>query len=147
MEEQKKGFIKWIMAHKKDLLIAGISITAIIAAVLVYRNHESIVALWDTLKKTLQKTAVSELPVATTASKVDLVTPTAVNTVEVVIEPTEKIVKLLPQGPFEVTDHIRNLPEGWRASAGKIATAAEHGYELLPGQTWVERYVKNEIAA
>ena len=133
MEEQKKGFIKWIMAHKKDLLIAGISITAIIAAVLVYRNHESIVALWDTLKKTLQKTSVSELPVATTASKVDLVTPTAVNTVEVVIEPTEKIVKLLPQGPFEVTDHIRNLPEGWRASAGKIATAAEHGYELLPG--------------
>ena len=147
MEEQKKGFIKWIMAHKKDLLIAGISITAIIAAVLVYRNHESIVALWDTLKKTLQKTSVSELPVATTASKVDLVTPTAVNTVEVVIEPTEKIVKLLPQDPFEVTDHIRNLPEGWRASAGKIATAAEHGYELLPGQTWVERYVKNEIAA
>ena len=147
MEEQKKGFIKWIMAHKKDLLIAGINITAIIAAVLVYRNHESIVALWDTLKKTLQKTSVSELPVATTASKVDLVTPTAVNTVEVVIEPTEKIVKLLPQGPFEVTDHIRNLPEGWRASAGKIATAAEHGYELLPGQTWVERYVKNEIAA
>lgn len=147
MEEQKKGFIKWIMAHKKDLLIAGISITAIVAAVLVYRNHESIVALRDTLKKTLQKTSVSELPVATTASKVDLVTPTAVNTVEVVIEPTEKIVKLLPQGPFEVTDHIRNLPEGWRASAGKIATAAEHGYELLPGQTWVERYVKNEIAA
>lgn len=51
MEEQKKGFIKWIMAHKKDLLIAGISITAIIAAVLVYRNHESIVALWDTLQR------------------------------------------------------------------------------------------------
>lgn len=147
MEEQKKRFIEWIKAHKKELLIAGISITAIIAAVLVYRNHESIVTLWDTSKKTLQKTSVSELSVATPASKVDLVTPTTVNAAEVVIEPTEKIVRSLPQGPFEVTDHIRNLPEGWRASAGKIATAAEHGYELLPGQTWVERYVKNEIAA
>ena len=90
---------------------------------------------------------MSELPVVTTASKVNLVTPTAVNTVEAVIEPTEKIVRSLPQGSFEVTDHIRNLPEGWRATAGKIATAAEHGYELLPGQTWVERYTKNEIAA
>lgn len=87
------------------------------------------------------------MSVATPAAKVDLVTPTTVNAAEVVIEPTEKIVRSLPQGPFEVTDHIRNLPEGWRASAGKIATAAEHGYELLPGQTWVERYVKNEIAA
>lgn len=143
MEEQKKRFIEWIKAHKKELLIAGISITAIIAAVLVYRNHESIVTLWDTMKKT----SVSELPVVTTASKVNLVTSTAVNTVEAVIEPTEKIVRSLPQGPFEVTDHIRNLPEGWCASAGKIATAVEHGYELLPGQTWVERYVKNEIAA
>lgn len=143
MEEQKNGFIEWIKAHKKELLIAGVSITAIIAAVLVYQNRESIAALWDTMKKT----SVSELPVVTTASKVNLVTPTAVNTVEAVIEPTEKIVRSLPQGSFEVTDHIRNLPEGWRASAGKIATAAEHGYELLPGQTWVERYTKNEIAA
>ena len=143
MEEQKNGFIEWIKTHKKELLIAGVSITAIIAAVLVYQNRESIAALWDTMKKT----SVSELPVVTKASKVNLVTPTAVNTVEAVIEPTEKIVRSLPQGPFEVTDHIRNLPEGWCASAGKIATAAEHGYELLPGQTWVERYVKNEIAA
>lgn len=147
MEEQKKGFIEWIKAHKKELMIAGISITAIIAAVLVYRNRESIAALWDTLKKLCKKASVSELTVATTAPKVDLVTPTVVNTVEGVIEPTKKIVRSLPQSPFEVTDHIRNLPEGWRASASKIATAAEHGYELLPGQTWVERYMKNEIVA
>lgn len=100
MEEQKKRFIEWIKAHKKELLIAGISITAIIAAVLVYRNHESIVTLWDTSKKTLQKTSVSELSVATPAAKVDLVTPTTVNAAEVVIEPTEKIVRSLPQGPF-----------------------------------------------
>lgn len=147
MEEQKNGFIKWIKTHKKELLIAGVSITAIIAAVLAYRNRESIVALWDALKKDLNTTSVCEVPVATTASKADLVTPTAVNTVDVVTEPTEKIVRSLPQGPFEVTDHIRNLPEGCHASAGKIATAAERGYELLPGQTWVEKYIKNEIAA
>lgn len=90
---------------------------------------------------------MSELPVAKTASKVDLVTPTAANTVEVVLGPTEKIVRSFPQRSVKVTDHIRNLPEGWRASAGKIATAAEHGYELLSGQTWVERYMKNKKSA
>lgn len=147
MEERKKGFIEWIKVHKNELLIAGISITAIIAAVLGYQNRESIIALWDTLKKALQKTSVNELPVISTVPKVDAINPTAVNTVEVVIEPVAKAVRSLPQNPFEVTDHIRNLPEGWRASAGKIATAAEHGYKLLPGQTWVERYIKNEIAA
>ena len=147
MEERKKGFIEWIKVHKNKLLIAGISITAIIAAVLGYQNRESIIALWDTLKKALQKTSVNELPVISTVPKVDAINPTAVNTVEVVIEPVAKAVRSLPQNPFEVTDHIRNLPEGWRASAGKIATAAEHGYKLLPGQTWVERYIKNEIAA
>lgn len=129
------------------MLIAGISITAIIAAVLGYQNRESIIALWDTLKKTLQKSPINKLPVISTEPKVDAINPTAVNAVEIVVEPVAKVVRSLPQNSFEVTDHIRNLPEGWCASAGKIATAAEHGYELLSGQTWVERYVKNEIAA
>ena len=147
MEEQKNGFIEWIKAHKKELLIAGVSIATITAAVLGYQNRESITASWETLKKALQKTSMNELPFAKATSKADLITPTAVSAVEVVIEPAAKIVRSLPQSPFEVTDHVRNLPEGWHASAVKIATAAEHGYELLPGQTWVEKYIKNEIVA
>lgn len=46
--------------------------------------------------------------------------------------------------PIDVTEHIRNLPEGWHASEKKIASAAEHGYNLQPGQTWVENYKKNK---
>lgn len=46
--------------------------------------------------------------------------------------------------PIDVTEHIRNLPEGWHASEKKIASAAEHGYNLQPGQTWVENYTKNK---
>ena len=46
--------------------------------------------------------------------------------------------------PIDVTEHIRNLPEGWHASEKKIASAAEHGYNLKPGQTWVENYTKNK---
>ena len=46
--------------------------------------------------------------------------------------------------PIDVTEHIRNLPEGWHASEKKIASAAEHGYNLQPGQTWVANHTKNK---
>lgn len=31
--EDKKGFITWIKAHKKQLVVAGVSITVIIAII------------------------------------------------------------------------------------------------------------------
>lgn len=49
--------------------------------------------------------------------------------------------------PHDVAEHLRNLPNGWKASAEKIATAAEHGYDLRPGQTWVEAYRTGGLAA
>ena len=36
--------------------------------------------------------------------------------------------------------HIRNLPEGYKASAEKIATAEANGFKLEDGQTWVDEY-------
>ena len=49
--------------------------------------------------------------------------------------------------PQEIKSHIRNLPKGWNASAEKLAIAAEKGYLLLPGQTWVDSYTRNRISA
>ncbi|MDD3185315.1 MAG: hypothetical protein ACOX1S_14975 [Anaerostipes sp.] len=49
--------------------------------------------------------------------------------------------------PIEVSEHLRNLPEGWNASAEKILSATEHGYQLNPGQTWVDTYTKNKVIA
>lgn len=49
--------------------------------------------------------------------------------------------------PHDVAEHLRNLPEGRKASPEKIAAAAEHGYDLLPGQTWVENYRTGGLAA
>ena len=39
-----------------------------------------------------------------------------------------------------VSEHIRNLPEGWKASRTKIETANNRGFKLNPGQTWVAEY-------
>lgn len=48
--------------------------------------------------------------------------------------------------PFEVKSHVRKLPEGMQASPMKELTALEHGYNLNPGETWVESYLKCKAA-
>lgn len=48
---------------------------------------------------------------------------------------------------YDVSGHLRNLPEGCKASEEKIATALEHGYKLLSRQTWVKPYKKGKIIA
>ena len=35
---------------------------------------------------------------------------------------------------------IRNLPEGYKASVEKIASAEANGFNLKEGQTWVDEY-------
>ena len=42
MEENKKGFIAWVKAHKKHLFMAGISVTAIIGIIIGLKNKEAI---------------------------------------------------------------------------------------------------------
>lgn len=45
--ETKEGFLAWVNAHKTQLILAGISVSAIIAAVLGLKNKDAIKALWD----------------------------------------------------------------------------------------------------
>lgn len=143
MEKQKKDVVNWIKTHKKELIIAGVSVTAIIVAILCYKNWESIEELWLSLIKKVDK-----LPVETeVVDTVEVFTPVTITVVEPEIEVLAPVLREAPQYPFEVSDHIRNLPEGWHASPEKIATAAEHGFILLPGQTWVENYTKAAQAA
>lgn len=46
----------------------------------------------------------------------------------------------ITKAPHDVSEHIRNLPQGYKASAEKIALAAERGLVLLPEQTIVDAY-------
>ena len=54
MEENQKGFIAWVKAHKKQLIIAGISITAIIGVILGIKNKKTLDELWKALKNRLE---------------------------------------------------------------------------------------------
>ena len=134
MNEQKK-LIRWIREHKKALIIAGISITTLIAIVLSIKNREVIKGFWNSLQKVVDKSAVqvANLPPVETAN------PVLEDVVTVVAQHRESL-------PFDVSKYIRNLPEGWHASADKVATALENGFDLAEGQTWVMHYAKGVAA-
>ncbi len=53
--EDKKDFIAWIKAHKKQLILAGISITTVIAIVVGIKNKSEIIKLWNALQEKIKR--------------------------------------------------------------------------------------------
>lgn len=137
MEKEKKTLVDWVKEHKKELFIAGVNITVIIAVVIGIKNHNAIEDVWASLKKMLEKKQ-DVIPVTNTVSPAD-------------VAPLNDIVEIgivkANRTPHDVSQHLRNLSEGRKASAEKIATATEYGYDLHPGQTWVKAYRTGENAA
>lgn len=137
--EERKGLINWIKAHKKELIIAGISVGTLIMIVLGIENQKSIAIVWDSLSKVLKQPATKVLVPVTKAP------------VEIPLEPIQEVIAAVASNsgslPFEVSRHVRNLPDGWHASPGKIAEALNNGIILMDGQTWVDSYMKGGVAA
>lgn len=52
MGNKKKQVLDWIKAHKKQLIIAGISITTLVLFVLGLRNKDALAELYCSLEKT-----------------------------------------------------------------------------------------------
>ncbi len=130
MGEEKKTFLGWIKKHKKELIIAGFSLVTIIAIIILIKNHKSLDELWSYLK-----------------SKIEKKTDDIELSDDLVSEMKESDFESINRIPHSVSNHLRNLPEGWNASAEKIATAAEQGYELRVGQTWVAGYRTGQRSA
>lgn len=138
MKEDRNSLIQWIKEHKNQLIIAGISIGTLILIVLGIKNRAAIKAVWDLLKGVLKH------PTAKTAEEVVKVvteiTPAPASEVATAVASNSEML------PFEVSRHIRNLPEGWHASPGKVAEAKKYNIILLDGQTWVDSYMKGVAA-
>lgn len=76
------------------------------------------------------------------------ITGSVTTTIPVSCEAPESIIEnAVSIIPVAVNKHIRNLPDGWKASPKKIASATENGYILESGQTWVDNYTRGAIAA
>lgn len=137
--KERKGLIRWIKEHKKELIIAGVSFGALVLIVLSIKNREKIKAVWDSLRK-LVKHPIME--VTETVTKVEVEIPQ-----ESVKEVLTAVASNSDAIPFEVRRHIRNLPDGWHASPEKIAEALRNNILLMDGQTWVDSYMKRGVAA
>ena len=49
------GFVEWIKAHKKQLILVRVSIPTIIAVVLGLKNKDALKALWENLNEEIKK--------------------------------------------------------------------------------------------
>ena len=138
MEKEKKSLVKWIKEHKTQLIIAGISITTIVAIILGIKNRQTLEEAWSSLKRVAEKVPDKSQSVCKCIETVQEV-PKASVTNESIIQITRI--------PHDVSEHVRNLPSGYKASAEKLALAAERGLDLLPGQIIVEAYRTGGFAA
>lgn len=132
MEDHQKGFLAWVKAHKKQLIIAGISVTTIVGIILGLKNKDAIMELWATLEKSIKK--------------VPETVPTDVPAVQASVPALDMKVAhrsyTSPQASFDVSQHIRTLSGGRQHSAEKAAEAAALGIVLPPNQTLVNSYTK-----
>lgn len=133
MEEKKNGIISWVKEHKKQLLLAGISITSVIGIIIGLKNKDAIMELWNYLKRSLISEPGEHI--------------ISLNSVEAASSVAEEAAQIRsytsPQKPFDVNQHIRNLSGGRHHSSEKAAEAAVLGIVLLPHQTIVDTYTKN----
>ena len=139
MEQEKKGFWTWVKEHKKELAIAGITVGSII--LLAVCNRDSLEACWDSLKKAISAKLADAPKVAAHSSPVIAAEVSVLVSAPVVAEAAR-----MTCDPFEVSNHIRNLPQGWNPSPEKIAEAEALGIDLQPGQTIVDSYTKGRVA-
>ena len=132
MEKKKSEFYVWLKSHKKQLIVAGISVGAIICVVMGIKNKDTIIRLWASLDKALEKTSG--------------ITPTGIPTQHHIEDTVSGLicprVYTLPQEAFDVSQHIRTLPRNQHHSAKKAAEAMSLGIDLLPNQTIVDTYTK-----
>ena len=51
LDKEKTDFLGWVKQHKKQLILAGISISVVIGIILGVKNKDVLEDLWATLKK------------------------------------------------------------------------------------------------
>ena len=51
----KNRFLVWIKEHKTQILLTGISVTAILATALGLKNKDAMIELWNTMKQQMEK--------------------------------------------------------------------------------------------
>lgn len=137
--KERNRLIKWIKKNRKKLIAAGIGVGTLVLLILGIRNKDAIKTLWDSLRGTSGHSSTEA-----TEAVVKVVSEISQKSIQESISTAASTSKSIP---FEVSRHVRTLPEGWHASPEKVAKALENHIILKEGQTWVNSYVKGDTAA
>lgn len=133
---RERQFFKWVKAHKVRLALAGISVAAIIYAVV---RGKDIAELRSFLQGRISKVSggvAADLPSCNMPKVYEAASPDL------------KIKRAYSSysSAFTVKRHCRMLPAGQHPSAEKKAEALESGINLLQNQTLVNSYQKGVAA-
>lgn len=135
----KKTVIGWIKKHKKELLIIGISIAGLIAVILGMNNKNELEEKYSLLKESVKKSSGCIFKEDFASESKEVLIPADLEEPQNNLEIGKKLLSRC--------SHLRKLPIGHKASAEKIATAKENGFDdLEKGYTWVKA-VGEEIKA
>lgn len=131
MAEKRAKFLAWVQSHKKQLILAGVSMSLDIGIVLCIKSKKSLMEFWALLEERIKK-----------GSHIAQVAPIIQTSESVLDTATRTRIYTLPQEEVNVSRHIRTMAVGRHHSAEKAAEAAALGIELLPNQTLVDPYTK-----
>lgn len=121
--EKKKTFFDFVKEHKKVIAIGAA--TACVVGVVIFKN----------------RTATNALNIEEVVAKGLKPHGDAISVRSGVVEACH--AWNLPSNKLSnVSEHLRNLPDGWKASQSKIDLAARYGFSLGDHQTWVNSYAK-----
>lgn len=128
----KESFFSWVKAHRKPLIMGGVSIAALVGIILGLKNKDMLTELWDSLSRRIE-----EVPP-------DILSIEATNAVPAEVSSVVEKTHLIEQ---YVSPHIRNLHEGQHHSPLKAAEAKAMGIDLLLSQTYVDPYTRKVSVA
>lgn len=123
--QKKKSFFEKVKEHKTEIIIVGVFTITIAGLVLIAKNQN--------LLRSHNVTSILKDGAKINGDIIHHVTETIENA-GISNPPKGRIV--------DVSKHIRNLPEGWKASSEKLELAIKSGFVLGPNQTWVDSYSK-----
>lgn len=123
--EKKKTFFDFVKEHKKVIAIGAVTACAVVVGVVIFKSRTA------TNARNIEEVVAKGLKAHSEAISVRSAVIEAGHASNL---PSNKLIN--------VSEHLRNLPDGWKASQSKIDLAARYGFSLEDHQTWVNSYVK-----
>lgn len=117
----------WFRKHRRAVIVTGTILAVIGMVAIIVINGKKV-----------------KIPVAELAEEIVPEAPkVAEATAKTAAGNAGEVMKTFPRNSF-----IRHLPDGWKASAAKLAQANELGIDLNPGETLVDACMVNmKVAA